>query len=198
MGAASKSCARSNKRYHRPIPPHPTPPHWCSIKVLCKVGWTLASHPPPHPTPWHRHLVQGRGNVAEGTLTSLPHVSVASTSCAWSGEHGRGNINIPTPLYSTPPHPTPCKLRGKWWALRRIITYIIVYIYIHIYHSFVRVSPFNNFNCMCNKWGCGPVSPFQPLVSHRHIVPHFDALSDARIFTLEVLGLVPPGKSKKH
>lgn len=25
------------------------------------------------------------------------------------------------------------------------------YIYIHIYHSFVRVSPFNNFNCMCNK-----------------------------------------------
>ena len=40
------------------------------------------------------------------------------------------------------------------------------------YHSFVRVSPFNNFNCICNKSGCWPVSPFQPPVSHLcHVRP---------------------------
>ena len=84
-------------------PSHPNPLMQHQSLVQSRVNVSI---PPPHPTPWHRHLVQGRGNMAEGTLTNPPpHVSVASTSCAWSREHGRGNVNIHTPLYSTPPHP---------------------------------------------------------------------------------------------
>ena len=101
-----------------PSSPHPTPPHWCSIKVLCKVGWTLACpHPtPPHPTPPNVSVAStscarsrecGRRNVNIPTPPhpTPPNVSVASTSCARSRECGRRNVNIPTPPHPIPPHP---------------------------------------------------------------------------------------------
>ena len=80
---------------------HPTPPHVsvASTSVAStscarskERGWRNVNIPTaPHPTPCERsinicrHLVQGRRNVVEGTLTSPPHptpphVSVASTS----------------------------------------------------------------------------------------------------------------------
>ena len=107
-------------------PPHPT---LCerSINILRKVEGTWSKERYNIPTPPNvivasiscaRSRECGRRNVNIPTPPHAPHMSVASTSCAWSREHGRGNVNIPTPLHSNPPHPTPCKLWGKWWALR--------------------------------------------------------------------------------
>ena len=108
VSVASTSCARSRERGRGNvnIPTHPATPHVSVASTSCA-----------------RSRERGRGNVNIPTCTPL-HVSVASTSCAWSREHGRRNVNIPTPLYSTPPHPIPCKLRGKWWALRLNIPYM--------------------------------------------------------------------------
>ena len=120
MSVASKSCARSRERGRRkvniPTSPHSTP---CerSIKILCKVddGTWPKERSHPHPTP--------------------PHVSVASTSCAWSREHGGGNVHIPNPLHSTPPHPTPCKLWGKRWVLR--LTILLPFNYIDMIANYI-------------------------------------------------------------
>ena len=134
VSVASTSCARSRERCRGNVN-IPTPPHvivasssYARSRERGRINVNIPTDPTtPHvsvaSTSCARSRECCRGNVNIPTCTLL-HVSVASRSCAWSREHGRGNVNIPTPLYSTPRHPIPCKLRGKWWALRVNIPYM--------------------------------------------------------------------------
>ena len=85
-------------------------PHQSLVQSYVNVSIPTTRHPTPC-----EHSINILCKV-EGTWSrerkhphpTPPHVSVASTS-----------------FHSTPPHPTPCKLWGKWWALCLILLILL-------------------------------------------------------------------------
>ena len=121
VSAASTSCERSRERGRKNIN-IPTPPYVSVTSTSCERSRERGRcniNIQPHHTPCERSINILR--KVEGTCSkefehphpTQPHESVASTSCAWSREHNRGNVNIPNPPHSTLPHPFTCKLWGK-------------------------------------------------------------------------------------
>ena len=120
-------------------PSHPTPLIQHQSLVQSRVN---VSMPPPHPTPCNiLRKVQATWPKEGYNIPTPPHVSIASTSCAWSREHGRGNVNIPTPFHLTPSYPNKYRLRN-YQGFRN---YVSETIYIYIYDSETGNSRFRNY-----------------------------------------------------
>ena len=112
-------------------PSHPTPLIQHQSLVQSRVN---VSMPPPHPTPCKRSInilrkVQATWPKEGYNIPTPPHVSIASTSCAWSREHGRGNVNIPTPFHLTPSYPNKYRLRNYQGFRNYVSETIYIYIY---------------------------------------------------------------------
>ena len=126
-------------------PSHPTPLIQHQSLVQSRVN---VSMPPPHPTPCNiLRKVQATWPKEGYNIPTPPHVSIASTSCAWSREHGRGNVNIPTPFHLTPSYPNKYRLRNYQGFRNYVSETIYIYIYIRFRNWKFKIQKLRLGNC---------------------------------------------------
>ena len=130
-------------------PSHPTPLIQHQSLVQSRVN---VSMPPPHPTPCKRSInilrkVQATWPKEGYNIPTPPHVSIASTSCAWSREHGRGNVNIPTPFHLTPSYPNKYRLRNYQGFRNYVSETIYIYIYTRFRNCKLKIQKLRLGNC---------------------------------------------------